>query len=89
MSGKLTKKQVDRFIDLACDESRLLKDTKTVWTCPRWQIPIRATIGRLAFKVKFYTRRWEYLDADEEPRHAELVRSVADWLEKVERFLIK
>jgi len=85
--GKLTEEQADRFIELACDESKVLRDIKAVWTCPHWQIPIRATIGRLAFELKFHARRWEYLDAGEEPRHAELVRSLADKLERLERFL--
>ena len=84
-----SKEQEDRFIELAMNNSKLLKDIKIIRFYPWWQEPIRAPLHWLRWKLKLREKRWEFLEAHEEPWYAELVRSALFQVERFEDKVLK
>jgi hypothetical protein len=58
--GRLGEKQAERFIQLAINESVMLKQVKVKRLYPWWQVPIRKPISRL--RVWVAIREARYMD---------------------------
>jgi hypothetical protein len=83
--GLLNAKQAERFIQLAIEESVLLKQVQVKRMYPWWQAPIRKPISRL--RVWVALREARYMDKPE-PRWLEVAGRIAARLTRFEDRLL-